>query len=134
MNDRALLASRLLLGVVIAAWMVIWSHAWAITGTPGNDILDGGNGIDTAAYDDSLTSVTVDLNLHTAIRGTEVDTLTSIERIYASDSADTLIGDAYDKMGSKTIDFEGFLRETSKASKEETEIQTEIVKYCKGVE
>ncbi|MBK8217051.1 MAG: hypothetical protein IPK71_25280 [Myxococcales bacterium] len=52
------------------------------------------------------------------------------------DYADNLkaIGDAYDKMGAKTIDFEGFLRETSKASKEETEIQTEIVKYCKGVE
>ncbi|MFO1036424.1 MAG: calcium-binding protein [Geminicoccaceae bacterium] len=69
-----------------------------LTGGTGKDILDGGNGIDTAAYDDSLTSVTVDLNLHTAIRGTEVDTLTSIERIYASDSADTLIGDAYDNL------------------------------------
>lgn len=22
---------------LVAAWMVIWSHAWAITGTPGND-------------------------------------------------------------------------------------------------
>jgi uncharacterized membrane protein YcgQ (UPF0703/DUF1980 family) len=52
------------------------------------------------------------------------------------DYADNLkaIGETYEKVSNKTIDFEGFLRETSKASKEEGEIQSEIVKYCKGTE
>jgi len=50
------------------------------------------------------------------------------------DYADNLesIGSTYEKVVAKTIDFEGFLRETSKASKEEGQIQAEIVEYCKA--
>ncbi len=49
------------------------------------------------------------------------------------DYADNLqaIGETYEKVVAKTIDFEGFLRETSKASKEEGQIQADIVAYCK---
>ncbi len=52
------------------------------------------------------------------------------------DYADNLksIGDTYEKVAARTIDFEAFLRETSKASKEEGDIQGEIVKYCKGTD
>ncbi|NIJ20310.1 Ca2+-binding RTX toxin-like protein [Sphingomonas naasensis] len=72
-----------------------------LQGTIANDVLIGGNGIDTASFVNafsggSTTGVTVDLNLQGAAQNTVAagsDTLTGIENLVGSALNDTLIGD-----------------------------------------
>lgn len=66
-----------------------------LDGGTGNDRLDGGSGIDAALFGGS-TSVVVDLSgtTDTAKRGSETDTLVSIEGAIGSSAADTFRGDA----------------------------------------
>ena len=63
-----------------------------LDGGPGNDLLDGGDGIDLARFGGS-TAVTVDLVAGTATRGSETDTLSSIQGAIGSSAADTFKGD-----------------------------------------
>jgi Ca2+-binding RTX toxin-like protein len=80
-----------------------------LVGGRGNDQLDGGAGLDAASYEDSTSGVTVDLLNGTASDGFgTTDTLTSIEAVYGSSQADTLIlgntgGYAYGRGGDDTI-------------------------------
>ena len=65
-----------------------------LEGLAGADELDGGPGIDTAAYGSSLTWVVVRLYDGTARDGdAEGDTLTGIENLTGSDHGDILAGD-----------------------------------------
>ena len=66
-----------------------------LDGGTGNDRLDGGAGVDTALFGGS-TAVVVDLSgtTDTARRGSETDTLISIEGAIGSSAADTFRGDA----------------------------------------
>ena len=66
-----------------------------LDGGPGNDKLNGGNGVDIATFA-GTTAVVVDLSTNpaTAKRGSETDTLTSIEGAIGSDKADSFKGDA----------------------------------------
>ena len=75
-----------------------------LDGGPGNDKLNGGNGVDIATYA-GPTAVVVDLSTNpaTAKRGGETDTLTCIEGAIGSDKADTFKGDA------KNNEFQGGL-------------------------
>ena len=68
-----------------------------LDGGPGNDKLNGGNGVDIATFA-GTTAVVVDLSANpaTAKRGGETDTLTSIEGAIGSDKADTFKGDGQD--------------------------------------
>jgi VCBS repeat-containing protein len=67
-----------------------------LDGGAGDDVLDGGNGIDTASYASATGAVTVSL----AVTGQQntggwgKDTLTGIENLTGSASADTLTGNA----------------------------------------
>ncbi len=82
----------------------IWGshHADSLTGDEGNnalvgfggaDVLDGGEGHDTATYLSSDAGVTVDLATGAAAGGhAEGDTLTGIENIWGSHHADSLTG------------------------------------------
>lgn len=76
----------------------------------GNDLIDGKSGIDTVAYWDDLTGVTVDLTTGTALDGFGgMDTLLSIENIIGSDFNDNLTGDVQGNLirgggGNDTID------------------------------
>ncbi|MFZ1429293.1 MAG: right-handed parallel beta-helix repeat-containing protein, partial [Geminicoccaceae bacterium] len=65
-----------------------------LDGGPGNDVLNGGPGMDIATFA-GTTAVVVDLAAKpaTARRGSETDTLTSIEGIIGSSKADTFKGD-----------------------------------------
>jgi len=64
-----------------------------LRGFAGADILDGGDGIDTASYEGSSTSVNVSLATHTGKEGdAEGDMLTNIENLFGSSYDDTLIG------------------------------------------
>ncbi|MDD5333965.1 MAG: hypothetical protein PHS32_09475 [Rhodoferax sp.] len=64
-------------------------------GGAGDDTLDGGADSDNVQYDDATGPVTVNLALGTATgAGVGVDTLLSIENVWGSQYADTLIGDA----------------------------------------
>ena len=66
-----------------------------LDGGTGNDKLNGGSGIDFVIFPGSA-KVVVDLSLSTdtAKRGTETDTLTSIEGAIGSSAGDTFKGDA----------------------------------------
>jgi hypothetical protein len=56
-----------------------------LRGFAGADILDGGDGIDTASYEGSSTSVNVSLATHTGKEGdAEGDMLTNIENLFGS--------------------------------------------------
>ena len=65
-----------------------------LKGGLGNDRVDGGDGTDRASwYDDGGTrGVTVDLSNGTATRGSETDTLLSIENVTGTIYADVLYG------------------------------------------
>lgn len=64
-------------------------------GLLGNDILDGGNGIDWIDYHYSAAGVTVSLVTNTATFASgEVDTLISIERVCGSNFSDNILGHA----------------------------------------
>ena len=67
-----------------------------LTGGLGNDQLLGGSGTDFAGWgnDGGAGGVTIDLALGTAKRGTETDTLSSIESIGGGTYDDTINGDA----------------------------------------
>ena len=64
----------------------------------GNDVLDGGGGIDTADYSDKITSVSVTLAGATPVtvkvNNVVEDTISNIENIIGGGGKDTLIGDA----------------------------------------
>ena len=65
-----------------------------LDGGLGNDFLAGGTGTDTATYEDSTTSVEVDLDAGTAVgEGSGNDTLTAIENVQGTGFDDTLSGD-----------------------------------------
>ena len=66
-----------------------------LDGGTGNDKLNGDSGIDLVAYSAASTKVVVDLSLatDTAKRGSETDTLTSIEGAIGSSAGDTFKGD-----------------------------------------
>jgi Ca2+-binding RTX toxin-like protein len=71
------------------------SHGDVLTGTVGDNVLDGGAGIDTADYSTSAASVTVDLSApgaqNTGNAGT--DTLTAMENVTGGAGRDSLTGD-----------------------------------------
>src|SRR5690606_37814671 len=71
-----------------------------LNGSAGNDIIDGGDGYDRAAfYEDAAPGgVTVDLNLQGIAQdtGQGMDTLVNIENVSGSIYGDTLIGDEGD--------------------------------------
>lgn len=60
----------------------------------GNDVIDGGAGVDIVAYSGSLTSSVYDMAAGTVIRGTETDRLISIEGVFLGDRADIVRGNA----------------------------------------
>ncbi|MFN4014604.1 MAG: hypothetical protein ACK4JB_04685 [Reyranella sp.] len=66
-----------------------------LEGLAGADTLDGGAGIDTASYANASSGVTVNLAILTAqaTGGAGTDTLSNIENLRGSNSADTLTGD-----------------------------------------
>jgi Ca2+-binding RTX toxin-like protein len=64
-----------------------------LVGGLGNDELSGGTGVDTAAYGDATSAVTVSLQSGTATGGAGIDTLSEIENLLGSPYADTLTGD-----------------------------------------
>ena len=65
-----------------------------LTGGLGNDRLDGGDGIDTASYLGATGGVSVNLAAGTATGAAGNDILISIENIWGSAYADTLVGSA----------------------------------------
>ncbi len=68
-------------------------------GRMGNDTIDGGAGDDVVNYNDSDAPVVVDLGLGTASDGVGgIDTLISIEDIWASELGDSLTGNASDNL------------------------------------
>jgi len=67
----------------------------ALTGQGGADVLDGGAGFDTASYNDSATGVVASLVDPTMNTGEAVgDNYISIEGLFGSAFADTLVGNA----------------------------------------
>ena len=62
-----------------------------LIGSTGNDALNGGNGSDSALW---FSAVSADLSTGSAMEGSYTDTLTGIENLTGSDSADTLVGDS----------------------------------------
>jgi Ca2+-binding RTX toxin-like protein len=77
-----------------------------LQGTLANDVLNGGNGTDTASFFNafsggSTTGVTVDLNVQGVAQNTVAagtDTLTGIENLIGSSLNDTLIGNGGDNV------------------------------------
>jgi Ca2+-binding RTX toxin-like protein len=68
-------------------------------GGAGADLLDGGDGVDTAVYSGSATGVSINLAAGTASGGdAQGDTLISIENLVGSNYDDILIGDAGDNV------------------------------------
>lgn len=64
-----------------------------LRGGEGADALSGGGGFDSADYRNSADAVTVDLHSGTGRGGdAEGDTLSGIERVFGSESGDTLLG------------------------------------------
>jgi serralysin len=68
-----------------------------LTGGAGTDLLDGGSGTDAALYLAALSAVSADLRIvgAQATGGGGTDTLVSIENVYGSAFADTLIGNQF---------------------------------------
>ncbi|MFN3235370.1 MAG: beta strand repeat-containing protein, partial [Gammaproteobacteria bacterium] len=67
-------------------------HDDTLAGDSSDNVIDGGDGIDTVDYSSSLIAVDVDLEAGVAT-GDGTDTLLNIENIIGSDKADTLMGD-----------------------------------------
>ncbi|MBK6741692.1 MAG: type I secretion C-terminal target domain-containing protein [Hydrogenophilales bacterium] len=67
-----------------------------LIGGGGNDIINGGAGTDTVSYTNAAAGVTVNLGTTTAQNtvGAGTDTITNVENLVGSNSADTLTGDA----------------------------------------
>lgn len=65
-----------------------------LAGRGGKDTLEGGGGIDTADYAAASGPVTVNLAAGTASGADGSDTLLTIENVWGSDFADTILGDA----------------------------------------
>jgi len=63
-------------------------------GMGGDDMINGGAGVDAAVYSDASGAVTVNLATGTATGADGTDTLISIENVTGSNFNDTLIGDA----------------------------------------
>ncbi|REL30842.1 beta strand repeat-containing protein [Thalassotalea euphylliae] len=74
------------------------SLANTLTGGLGNDILDGGDGIDTASYLEAGSGVTVDLSTGQSSGGAGNDTLSAIENVIGSNFNDQLSGDGLDNV------------------------------------
>ena len=68
-----------------------------IRGNGGDDIIDGGDGFDGAAYDQASAGVTVDLSVAEGVAQNTVgdgwDTLSNMENLFGSAHDDTLTGD-----------------------------------------
>ncbi len=64
----------------------------SINGRAGNDLIDGGRGVDTAVYSDASSAVTVDLSAGTASGGDGGDTIARVENVTGSAFGDLLIG------------------------------------------
>ncbi len=70
-----------------------------IEGNKGADTLEGGAGIDVLSYRSSKSGVSVNLGTETAAGGdAEGDIFSGFERLFGSDFADNLIGDAQDNL------------------------------------
>jgi len=71
-----------------------------LVSSPGNDLLEGGHGIDTVSYATAKAGVVVDLNLvgQQDTGGGGLDTLVRIDNLIGSDYHDTLIGNANDNV------------------------------------
>ncbi|MBM1399840.1 hypothetical protein JQT63_19360, partial [Sulfitobacter mediterraneus] len=63
------------------------------TGLDGDDLIDGGGGLDTVYYGNASSAVTVDLQNEIASGGEGNDTLISIELVDGSEFGDTILGD-----------------------------------------
>ncbi len=64
-----------------------------LDGGAGADVLSGGSGFDTLDYEGSTTGISVDLDLGVGTAGDAAgDTISGIERIYATDFNDVIIG------------------------------------------
>jgi Ca2+-binding RTX toxin-like protein len=75
-------------------WIVAKGGNDRLKGYGGADLLDGGDGIDTAYYGDSTVGVAINLATGRGFGGSaEGDTLISIENVFGSLHNDTLIGD-----------------------------------------
>lgn len=71
------------------------AHAYTLTGDENADIIDGGDGTDTADYQDSNAAIVINLGLGAALGGDAAgDALSSIENIIGSALNDTIYGDA----------------------------------------
>lgn len=68
-----------------------------LEGVDGNDVLDGGAGVDTASYERAFRAVTVSLALDTPqdTLAAGIDTLHNIENLLGSQYDDRLTGDAH---------------------------------------
>ncbi|MEP3846292.1 MAG: calcium-binding protein [Paracoccaceae bacterium] len=64
-----------------------------LEGGRGNDTIDGGDGIDTASYENATSGVTVRLASGQVFGGDNGDLLIDIENLIGSDHGDRLIGD-----------------------------------------
>ncbi|RZI87895.1 MAG: type I secretion C-terminal target domain-containing protein, partial [Pseudomonas sp.] len=71
-----------------------------LVSNPGNDLLEGGHGMDTVSYATAKAGVVVDLNLvgQQDTGGGGLDTLVRIDNLIGSDYHDTLIGNANDNV------------------------------------
>lgn len=70
-----------------------------LLGYLGADTLNGGSGLDTAHYGNLTVSVSVNLATGQVLEGGSVgDTLISIENVFGSNAADTLVGDGGDNV------------------------------------
>lgn len=71
-----------------------------LASNPGNDLLEGGHGMDTVSYATAKAGVVVDLNLvgQQDTGGGGLDTLVRIDNLIGSDYHDTLIGNANDNV------------------------------------
>lgn len=65
-----------------------------IQGLAGNDVIDGGGGIDTAVYREASSAISVDLSRGTVGGGSGLDTLRNIENIIGSRFADYIKGNS----------------------------------------
>ena len=60
--------------------------------------MDGGTGLNTAAYTSSNVALTVNLATHSATHGIYADTLTNIQNVLGGNLNDTITGDVNDNL------------------------------------